>query len=203
MYLESMNLSGISSSGTTVSATIATGGTFYVPQRYTGASFLIAGASDPALNASCTNLAFNISGGFTCTISGLSGTHTSASATVSLGNNGFILWPMAETLDVQDYTTNPISVDGTFTLEPNIIPFVSGDTIEQTHNQASSYSAISANLGVNNPYTNMGGADFGFSGMGIQGSNGSGYCLSCPSLGDLSTIIRDPCIREAVAICGQ
>jgi hypothetical protein len=190
MDLAILDLGDVASSGSAVTASIASNGSFFHPQRYTGSSFTLAGASDPALNATCTGLSFDATGTFTCTIAGLKGVHRSPRATASLGNNGFNLWPMAETLDVQDYSTNPVSVDGTFVLEPNVINFSGNDTIEQTHNQAATYASITAVLGVEDPYTKMGGASFAFQGHGIQALAGGGNWLSYPALMNVMNLNR-------------
>jgi hypothetical protein len=181
MNLGVANLTHVSSSGPTLSATLA-GGSLGAPTSYQGATFTLTGASDPALNGPCANLHFTPANTLTCTIDSLSGSHTAPTAQASLANNAYTLWPMAETLDIQNYATNPISIDGTLTLEPNIIPAQPGDTFEQTHHASANYSALTAALYLNDPYALYNGAVFQFSGAGIQAGFGGGNGMHYPGL---------------------
>lgn len=171
--------SGLSSSGTTVSGTYnSTGSTLWLPTQYHG-SVLISGASDVALNAPCTNLTWSSNNAFTCTIAGLSGSHTStsaASAALALNGsplNGFKLWPMAEVLDVQNETTTPPSLDGTLQLEPNVIAFAPGDTVEEPHHQSALFGVASLHSYVYNPFTLGDPLNVAVGGPGAQGGGTS------------------------------
>jgi hypothetical protein len=183
LSLGSVKLANVTSSGPTVTALIANNGSLWYPQRFTGSTFKLADTGDPALEMPCTGLAFDTKGEFSCKIQGLNGVHHAKDGTASLGNNSFNLWPMAETLDVQSYANNPVQVDGTFVLEPNVINFSPNDVIEQTHNRAATYAAITTDLGVQDPYVNLDGASFTFWGYGIQAPPGGGRGLSYPTLG--------------------
>jgi hypothetical protein len=165
------NITSLSNSGTTVSGTYS-GGAFTSPYIYTLMSWAISGASDSVFNTTCTNTNWTDSSHFTCTIAGLAGVHTAATATAGLGVNSIKIWPMAEVTDVQNEATTPPSVDGTMALEPNTIAFQTNDAIEETHHSASEFQAETAFLYVYNPY-NVGSAKvFSVSGQGAQGGTG-------------------------------
>jgi hypothetical protein len=145
-------------SGTTVTCTYPGTGTLLFPYAFVSSPILIAGMSDSALNAVCTNMIWSSTSTFTCTISGLSGSHTSSTSgtaqiVTSTGAplNNYNLWPEAEVLDVQDYTTSPPSVDGTFVLEPNIIQFANGDEVEEPHHLAAVFTGASFGTTIYNP----------------------------------------------------
>jgi hypothetical protein len=130
----SFNISNLSNSGTTVYGTYVSVGTF-VSAPYSvlnKGSMLIAGASDSAFNATCTNLLFSNSAQspitFTCTIAGLPGTHTSATATASTNRNGLKLWPMAEVLDVQNHNASKTSNVTAWSISANVITFTGANT---------------------------------------------------------------------------
>ena len=123
----------LTNSGTTVSGVSAGGVSVNVPSQYNGATFTFSGASDSAFNAACTNFQWTNLNNFTCTIAGLTGSHTSATATASFNNGGVVLWPMAQVIDVQNETLTPPSMDGTLALEPNIVPFATSDPLEEPH----------------------------------------------------------------------
>jgi hypothetical protein len=61
-----------------------------------------------------------------------SGTNsTSTGGTISFLNGGFVLYPMAEVLNVFD--TNARQVDGQFTLAANTVAWAAGDAVEEPH----------------------------------------------------------------------
>jgi len=177
---QSFNIaSGLSSSGSTVNGTYnATGSTLWLPSQYHG-TVIISGASDSALNAPCTGLTWSSGNAFTCTIVGLSGSHSSTSATSAVlalnGNplNGFKLWPMAEVLDVQNEATTPPSLDGTLQLEPNVIAFAAGDTVEEPHHQSALFGVASLHSYVYNPFTLGDPLHVAVGGPGAQGGGTS------------------------------
>lgn len=173
---------GLTNSGTTVSGVYSGTGTLFRPFAYNLATFTFSGSSDSALNAPCTNFVWTTTTAFTCTIAGLTGSHTSSTtAAASLALNGFKLWPMAEALDVQNETLTPPQIDGTLQLEPNIIPFSNGDTIEQTHHLSALFQASIEGLAVYNPYNGPGGASYHLitaQGTGIGGGSGSTTSVS-------------------------
>ena len=184
------NLSALSSSGTTVSGTVGAscaGGSFGFAQQFNQATFYVAGSSDSALNGNCTAVTFTSSSAFTCTNNSLSGSHTGTGAMIQLGQaglnglNNLNLWPMAEALDVQDYNSTSCTainqatpcVDGTYALEPNIIAFSSGDTVEQTHHISASFGGGRVANNVTNPYAIGGGWGVIYTGSGAVGGQGS------------------------------
>jgi hypothetical protein len=130
----SFNISNLSNSGTTVYGTYVSAGTF-VSAAYSvlaKSSILIAGASDGLFNNTCTNLVFSNASQspitFTCTIAGLSGTHTSATATASTNRNGLKLWPMAEVLDVQNHNAARTSNVTAWSNSANVATFTGANT---------------------------------------------------------------------------
>ncbi|HTM15689.1 MAG TPA: hypothetical protein VL135_02255 [Terracidiphilus sp.] len=177
---QSFNIAtGLSSSGTTVSGTYnSSGSTLWLPTQYHG-SIIISGASDSALNAPCNGLTWSSSTAFTCTIAGLSGSHnsTTASAAVLAVNGGpmssFKLWPMAEVIDVQNEATTPPTMDGTLQVEPNVIAFATGDTIEETHHQSALFGVASLHSQVYNPFSFGGPLNTAVAGPGAQGGGAS------------------------------
>lgn len=154
-------------SGTTVTFTNYTGE--YI---FNGNSIIFAGLSDSALNTTCTNMQqSSVTGVGTCTIAGLSGSHTDTTGgtLILAGFNGFKLWPMAETLDVQNETLTPPQVDGTFAIEPNVIVGHPGDTYEQTHHPSLRATNETNGLVIYNPYSYTNGIGLTMQGAGVQG----------------------------------
>lgn len=156
-----INLSSLSNSGTTVFATfVQAGSTLSSPTSY--ASYLIAGATNAAFNGTCTNVVWTSSATLTCTLAGLTGAQLSATATASLGTNGLKLWQGAEVLDVQNYSTctaplvNPC-VDGTLTLEPNVMTTANNDVIEETEQIAAGWHGATILNQFNNRYSQFSG----------------------------------------------
>lgn len=139
----------LSSSGTTVTGSVTTSSL----NQYFNGTFNITGASDAALNAPCTGVTFTSALNFTCTIAGLTGTHTTTTApTATISNNTFNLWQMAEVLDVQNETLTPPQVDGSFTLEPNNIAFTNGTPIVETNHVTQRAQIATGYLLTQNPY---------------------------------------------------
>jgi len=168
------NISLLSNSGTTVSGVfISSGSTIPKPDQYNLGTWVIADASDSAFNTTCTNTVWTTNTAFTCTIAGLRGTHTAATAKASLGVNGANLWPMAEVIDVQNETLTPPRVDGTLALEPNVIAFAQGDTLEEPHHSASEFQGFTSYVFANNPFNVGQGAQIGLLGPAAQGGGGS------------------------------
>lgn len=145
-----ISLGTLTNSGTTVSATY-NGGTLSVPSNFGGSTFVITGASDSVFNANCTAAVWTTPTNLTCTIAGLSGSHTSVSATASLGLNGVNIWPWATVWDVQNETLTPPSMDGSFTLSPNNVAFATSDTIQQPHHHAGQFNGARFQDVVQNP----------------------------------------------------
>lgn len=147
-------------SGTTVTGSYS-GGTMFGPQLQANKSaMLFSGSSDSALNAVCSNITWTSFTSFTCTIAGLSGSHSSSTTVtgtlVTAGGtrlNAYSLWPIAETLDVRDNTVTPPVIDGkNLGIEPNVMSITAGDYIEQTHNYAQNVSNIFKGDTIYNPY---------------------------------------------------
>jgi hypothetical protein len=181
---------GMSSSGTTVSGIYnASGSTLWVPTQYHGA-IIISGASDSALNGACTGLTWSSNTAFSCSMTGLSGSHSSTTAASAvLGVNGnplssFKLWPMAEVLDVQNEAATPPAVDGTLQLEPNVIAFAPGDTLEETHHQSALFGVASLHSNVYNPFAFGSALNVAVNGPGAQGGAMSATSNSVLNLGN-------------------
>jgi hypothetical protein len=173
-----VNLTSISSSGTTVSAAYnSIGSTLFAPWYYNLSTYLIANASDSALNASCTNVVWNSSEtAFTCTNSALTGTHTSGTATASLGVAAVKLWPVAEVTDVRNLNSSSpayLQVNGSFSLEPNSIAFGSGDTVEEPHAISANFNVIQGLNLVENPYAASNSVGWACGGYGCVGGGTS------------------------------
>lgn len=145
----------------------------------------ISGASDSAFNTQCTNWVANISNfTATCTIAGLTGTHTSAAANVAFGdtpsgNSDFTIYSGGEILDVQDNSlkvNNQIGQSNSFDLEPNTANWTNGDTIEAIGYPTSIINGATINPNV---YNNAGFTTNGIlvfaNGPGIAAGNGGGY----------------------------
>jgi hypothetical protein len=182
---------GLSSSGTTVSGNYTqSGSTLWLPTQYHG-TIIISGASDSALNGPCIGLAWSSSSAFTCTITGLSGSHnstTAASAVLGLNGgplNSFKLWPMAEVLDVQNEAAMPPTMDGTLQLEPNVIAFAAGETIEEPHHQSALFGVASLHSYVYNPFTLGDPLNVAVNGPGAQGGGTSPTANSILNLANL------------------
>jgi hypothetical protein len=175
-----INLTGCSNAGTTVTCTYnSVGSTLGAAVTFNQGVFVIANASDSALNGNCTTMTWTSATAFTCTEAGLSGSHSGVTARASLGNsagvalNSVKLWPIAEALDVQNETTTPPAMDGTFNLEPNIVPFASGDIVEQTHHASSIFGGFSLGYNTQNPFLSGNVIGIVGNGPGMQGGNGS------------------------------
>ena len=161
-------------SGTTVSFTIPGSGALYHPFGYNKSSIVFAGLSDSALNTTCTNAVWSSQSAGTCTIAGLSGSHTDTTGgTASLGISGFKLMPIAETLSVENESTSPPSVDGTFILEPNAIQWANSHTLEQTHHESASDNISSLHSTLYNPYAYNNGIGVTLNGTAATGGGAS------------------------------
>lgn len=113
-----INLASISNSTSPTSTVnftyVAAGSTLPTPTQRNKGSFLIAGASDGALNGTCTNTIWLNATQGQCTITGLTGVHTAATATASLNTNNVKLWDFTDVWDVNVYSA-PVtawSIDG-------------------------------------------------------------------------------------------
>jgi hypothetical protein len=187
--LNSIGVSTLSNSGTTVTFTFSQGGFASYAGPFFGASAVtFSGASDSAFNTQCTSLSLNASTQVgTCTISGLTGTHTAASASVTLGDTGhgntdFTLYSGAEILDVQHASAGN-AVDGlAFTIEPNNAAWTAGDSIEAEHLPGAIFFAGKFTVTVHNPGVHvMQGLSATVSGAGAISSS-----LLAPPYGNLT-----------------
>lgn len=178
--MASIGVGSLSNSGTTVTFTFTQGGFVNYAAPFFGASVVtFSGASDSAFNTQCTSLSLNSSTQVaTCTIAGLSGTHTAASASVTLGDTGFgntrfTLYDGAEILDVQDPGAAN-AVDGkAFALEPNAGSWAGGDSIEAEHLPAQIFFAAKFSVTSHNPGPYVfDGVSSTVSGAGAMSSSG-------------------------------
>ncbi len=141
----------------------------------------ISNAANPAFNGPCLNL-HRTGAGFPafaqCSQTASTGqTSPGTSATVSIGDTGygntrFLLYPLAQVLDVQDYTSYPPQVNGAFRLEPNALPLRPGDLVEEPHDYAAGYVASAVGFGFDNIYASQFSSieDAGVGGLGINGA---------------------------------
>lgn len=145
-------------------------------------NIIIAGASDAAFNNVCTAFTWITQNSGTCTMAGISaGSHIATGATykyaTTTGPINFVnLWPIAEVIDVQNYTLNPPSMDGTLVLEPNIIAFSNGHVIHQPNDEAGLYRTIKGTAAVGNPYATHNNLYLSSAGLGAQGGCNSTTC---------------------------
>ena len=143
----------LSNSGTTVSGLSSQGNHLIQPNNYINGSFTFSGASDSAFNTVCTNFQWTTAAAFTCTIAGLTGSHTAASATATFTNgNAVNFYPAAEVVDIQNESTTPPSRDGTLVTEPSIIPWHTNDVLEEVHPVGAQFNLATNGLFVWNPY---------------------------------------------------
>jgi hypothetical protein len=170
----SWNVTSLSNSGTTVSGIYNSGGSTYpTPYKYPGVTWTFSGASDSVFNTSCTNFAWiTTTFNFTCTIAGLSGSHTATTAVAANGQNAVVFWPMAEVTDVQNEAVTPPIVDGTMALEPNIVAFSTSDVLEETHHASAHFEGGTINLTALNPFNLGRGLNIGYTGAGARGGGG-------------------------------
>lgn len=99
-----------------------------LPYDLNGLTVTVSGMADPTYNGSFTVTTGSAST-MTYTANGADG--SSRGGTISFQNGGFALYPMAEVLNV--YNPSTASVDGTFTLAANTVPWAAGDAVEEPH----------------------------------------------------------------------
>ncbi len=78
-------------------------------------------------------------------------------------------------LDVRNNSVSPPTIDGTFTVEPNVIPMASGDWLEETHHYSQSVNGQFNSLWIQNPYSVFSGS--------VTEAQGAGVC--CGGTGKL------------------
>lgn len=184
----------LSSSGTTVTGSIySVNGAFIAPNG----SIMITGSDGGLLDGQCNNLQYTNTlgsannGAFTCTNPNLTGTITNTTAqpkaqpmatncstctaTAGIVESVYNLYPAAEVLDVRG-AGNPPMVDGTLTVEPNILG--SPTLVEQPHHITGEYEGYTTGMNAYDPFTtsynNMAAQHvFGaaFSGGGLSGAS--------------------------------
>jgi hypothetical protein len=161
-----INLSNISNSAATptlINATyVVTGSTLNAPISRNKSPWKISGSSDSAFNTTCTNGVWLSPVQFQCTIAGLTGSHTAATATASPGNNDVAIYGTADVWDVQDYIQGASNcvlptiapcVDGTLVPNPsNTLVVHNGDTIEQPNHQSAIFTGFSTFVINHNPW---------------------------------------------------
>jgi hypothetical protein len=141
----------------------------------------ISGASDSAFNGLCTNsfLSGTPSAGLlSCTQASSTGHAGPATGNIVVGTQqygdgaNFNLWSGCEVLDVNDYTTSPPSIDGTFLCEPNKTTWNAGDTVEEVHHYSMSWRMTRSGIATYNPYSSKNSlpVDEKYLGAGVGGS---------------------------------
>ena len=183
----------VASSGTTVTFNFNQGGFDSYYSLFNNTQVVtFSGLSDSALNTQCTNLTTVYSTKIgTCTIAGLSGTHSAASGFVAYGNTAFgnttfTVYSGAEILDIQNPTNQ--SIDGSFTLEDNNTAWNNGDTVEAEHLPGAIWNISTNSLEVHNPAPFVtGGIGITLKGAGIIGGPNPGAGLP-PQTGALNVV---------------
>jgi hypothetical protein len=161
------------------------------PNVFSGTTFVMSGFNNSVLNQNCTNTAWTDGTHFTCTEMGISGVQAAGSTgAAALPINGFNAWPIAAVIDVQNETLSPPQVDGTLGLEPNLIQFASGDTVNETHHYTSRWTHYSGSMIPQNPFSQFTGLVINSSGKGTIGGNlstGSNAFISAQNLEPAAT----------------
>lgn len=105
---------------------------------------------------------------FTYTLGTVSGT-VPTSATVSFTNMQYTLYPAARVNSVYDTANN--SVDGTFYLQPNTMPWASGDSVREPHYQKMNVTGTAPQITQFSPREYLGQAGEGvtYNGIGAGG----------------------------------
>ncbi len=111
-------------SGNVVTLNLAQG----LPYDVNGLGMTVSGMTDASYNGTF-QVASTGPYSLTYTANGADG--SSSGGTVGFSNGNYKLYPMAEVLSV--YGPGTASVDGTFTLAANTVPWSAGDTVEQPH----------------------------------------------------------------------
>ncbi len=183
------NATNVSNTGTAVTATFSSfcATNFGSLPDYTGATFYFTNGSNATINGNCTGVTWTgANNTFTCTNATAAGSNSGMTATFQLsaaGQNGLNvikLWPMAEVIDVQDYSTVPPSTNGTLTLEPNPnLVMASNDVIEEQRVAADiTNGAVVSNIPIN-PYMFEHGLSVGTSSqLSTTGPQGGGLSVS-------------------------
>ncbi len=119
-----LNLTNLQRSGGTVTATSA--GNF--SQDVNGLPLTVAGVTDSSYNGTFT-VTTTAANQFTYTQTGPDSTSTGGTAGLLTG--GYVLYPMAEVLNVYNASTQ--AVDGAMTLSANTVAWAAGDSVEEPH----------------------------------------------------------------------
>jgi hypothetical protein len=102
---------------------------------------------------------------------------------------------MAEVIYVQDYFTNSVSVDGSFSLEPNVMTIARGDTLEEPHHEAALFIGETVGNIVYNPFVQvMNGLTVTIQGPGVCCGN---FSLSSPSMTRVTNTESDSIYRSS------
>ena len=99
-----------------------------LPFDVNGYPVTVSGVSDPSYNGTFTVSTVSAST-LTYTAAGPDG--SSSGGSMSFSNGRFALYPLAEVLSVSNPSS--ASVDGTFTLAANNVPWAAGDAVEEPH----------------------------------------------------------------------
>jgi hypothetical protein len=117
-------VASISRTNNVVSVTLAHG----FPEDVNGLTMTVSGVADSSYNGSFPITTTSVS---TLTYPDPGPDSTSTGGNILLYTGGYVLYPMAEVLSVYDPATK--SVDGSFTLAANTVPWAPGDTLEEPH----------------------------------------------------------------------
>ncbi len=121
----SLPVSTVSRVSNVVTATIATN---LINQDVNGLTVTVSGVADPSYNGNYPVYTTSVN---TLTYSDTGPDSTSTGGTISVLTGGYVLYPMAEVLNVYNPATK--LVDGTFQLAANTVPWAAGDAVEEPH----------------------------------------------------------------------
>lgn len=139
-----------------------------MPKDLNGLNMTIAGAADSSYNGT---FPVTTTSKQTITYAQTGPNSSTTGGTVSYLTGGYVLYPMAEALNVM----NPVSkiVDGTMTLAPNTVPWAAGDAVEQPHfyqqRVAPDTTYVTQIMPRSNTYVGAGIDYQGNNGPGLQG----------------------------------
>ncbi len=128
----------------------------------TGSSLTVAGASDSHYNGTFTVTATSANT-FTYVPAAAPASATASGLTVSQCNCAFTMYPRAEVLSVYNQATK--QVDGTLTLEPNTVPWATGDMIEEPHWHAPAVNDTHDTIVTFTPQAQIWGRGYSYAGM--------------------------------------
>jgi hypothetical protein len=123
-----LNLSAAISSLSRASNVVTLTTVSNLPADLNGLTLTVSGATDSSYNGT---FAVTTTGPNTLTYANTGANSTSSGGTLGYLTGGYVLYPMAEVLNVVDPANQ--QVDGHMTLAPNTVAWASGDAVEEPH----------------------------------------------------------------------